>query len=31
MSNPTGHDLRNLVKDLVDEFLNDWLSVNPKK
>ena len=30
-SNPTGQDIRDEVRNLVDEFLNAWLSVNPKK
>lgn len=30
-SSPTAQSIRDVVKDLVDEFLNDWLSVNPKK
>jgi len=30
-SNPTAAGVRNGIKDLVDTFLNDWLSVNPKK
>lgn len=31
VGNPTGQGIRNTVKDLVDAFLNAWLSVNPKK
>ncbi len=31
MTNPTAQDIRAEVKDVVDKFLNDWLSVNPKK
>jgi len=31
VSNPTARLIRDLVKDNVDEFLNAWLSVNPKK
>jgi hypothetical protein len=30
-SNPTGQSVRDHIKDLVDKFLNAWLSVNPKK
>jgi len=30
-SNATAHDIRDWIKDKVDLFLNDWLSVNPKK
>jgi hypothetical protein len=30
-SNLTAQDIRDHTKDLVDEFLNAWLSVNPKK
>ena len=29
--NSTGDSVRSHVKDLVDAFLNDWHSVNPKK
>jgi hypothetical protein len=29
--NPTGQSIRDVIKDLVDSFLNAWLSVNPKK
>ncbi|MGO9641717.1 MAG: hypothetical protein ACLP1Y_10475 [Candidatus Acidiferrales bacterium] len=29
--NPTAQIIRDRIKDLVDMFLNDWLSVNPKK
>jgi hypothetical protein len=28
---PTAQSIRDDVKDLCDQFLNDWLSVNPKK
>jgi hypothetical protein len=31
VSNPTPEGIRNFIKDRVDEFLNAWLSVNPKK
>lgn len=31
MVNPTYQTIRSSVKDKVDNFLNDWLSVNPKK
>jgi hypothetical protein len=31
VSNPSAQGIRNTVKDLLDRFLNDWLSVNPKK
>ena len=31
MVNPTYQTIRRSVKDKVDNFLNDWLSVNPKK
>jgi len=31
VSNPTSERIRNLIKDRVDDFLNAWLSVNPKK
>jgi hypothetical protein len=31
ISNPNVQGIRDSVKDRVDEFLNDWLSVNPKK
>ena len=30
-SNPSGEYIRDRTKDLVDQFLNAWLSVNPKK
>ena len=30
-SSPTAQSMRDGVKDLVDKFLNAWLSVNPKK
>ena len=30
-SDPTAQGIRDHLKDLIDEFLNDWLSVNPKK
>ena len=29
--NLTAEDIRDKIKDLVDQFLNAWLSVNPKK
>jgi hypothetical protein len=29
--NPNAQGIRNTIKDLVDQFLNDWLSVNPKR
>lgn len=31
LANPTLQSIRNDIKDCVDQFLNDWLSVNPKK
>ncbi len=31
VSNPTSQGIRNFIKERVDEFLNAWLSVNPKK
>jgi hypothetical protein len=31
LANPTAAGIRNIIKDLVDSFLNAWLSVNPKK
>ncbi len=31
LSNASGQDVRNYIKDHIDKFLNDWLSVNPKK
>ena len=32
ITNPAdAQDIRNAIKDYVDKFLNDWLSVNPKK
>jgi hypothetical protein len=31
LGNPTAQRIRDLIKDKVDVFLNDWLSVNPKK
>ena len=31
VGNPTAQIIRNQIKDHVDMFLNDWLSVNPKK
>ena len=31
IARPTAQGIRDRVKDTVDEFLNDWLSVNPKK
>jgi hypothetical protein len=30
-SHAAAEDIRNWTKDLVDKFLNAWLSVNPKK
>jgi hypothetical protein len=30
VTNPTAQGLRNYTKDHVDQFVNDWLSVNPK-
>jgi hypothetical protein len=30
-TDPTAQDVRNMTKDLADQFLNAWLSVNPKK
>jgi hypothetical protein len=30
-ANPSGQGVRDKIKDLADEFLNDWLAVNPKK
>jgi hypothetical protein len=30
-ANPTSQSIRDTVKDGVDDFLNAWLSVNPKK
>jgi hypothetical protein len=30
VTNPTVEGLRNFTKDHVDQFVNDWLSVNPK-
>ncbi len=30
-ANPTAQAIRDKIKDQVDEFLNAWLSVNPKK
>jgi hypothetical protein len=30
-AHPTAEQIRDAVKDHVDEFLNAWLSVNPKK
>jgi hypothetical protein len=29
--NPSAEGIRSEIKDLVDQFLNAWLSVNPKK
>jgi hypothetical protein len=29
--NPTAQSIRDNIKDFVDQFLNAWLSVNPKK
>jgi hypothetical protein len=31
MLHPNVEDVRNIIKDGVDHFLNAWLSVNPKK
>jgi hypothetical protein len=31
LANPTAQVIRDRIKDKVDEFLNAWLSVNPKK
>jgi hypothetical protein len=31
VTNPTAQGIRGFTKDLVDSFLNAWLSVNPKK
>ncbi len=31
IANPSGQAVRDKIKDLADEFLNDWLDVNPKK
>jgi hypothetical protein len=31
VSHPTAQGIRNYIKDDCDQFLNDWLSVNPKK
>ena len=31
IANPTAQGIRNVIKDGVDQFLNAWLSVNPKK
>ena len=31
MSKPTAQGVRNMVRDLVESFLNAWNSVNPKK
>jgi hypothetical protein len=31
LTNPDAQVIRDAVKDLVDKFLNAWLSVNPKK
>jgi len=31
IANPSGQAVRDKSKDLVAEFLNDWLAVNPKK
>jgi len=31
VSHPTSQGIRSVTKDLTDKFLNDWLSVNPKK
>jgi hypothetical protein len=30
LANPSATDIRDAVKDLVDQFLNIWLKVNPK-
>jgi hypothetical protein len=31
VANPSVQGIRNLVKDMTDEFLNDWLAANPKR
>jgi hypothetical protein len=31
IANPSGQSVRDNIKDLTDDFLNDWLAVNPKK
>ena len=31
LANPTAQSIRDGVKDDVDKFLNEWLSLNPKK
>jgi hypothetical protein len=31
IANPSGQAVRDKIKDSVDEFLDDWLAVNPKK
>ena len=31
VANPTAAGMRNAIRDLVDKFLNAWLSANPKK
>jgi hypothetical protein len=31
MANPSGQAVRDKIKDLAAEFLNDWLAANPKK
>jgi hypothetical protein len=31
ISNPSAQDIRDTVKDMVDKFLNAWLSVNPRR
>ena len=30
IANPTAQDIRDYNKDIVDRFLNAWLSVNPQ-
>jgi len=30
-TDPTAESIRSHIKGEIDEFLNDWLSVNPKK
>ena len=31
IANPSGQAVRDKIKDLATEFLNDWMAVNPKK
>jgi hypothetical protein len=31
ISNPSAQGIRNMVKDIVDVFLNVWLEVNPRR